>query len=66
MASYEGLTTLPKFLHMASAATEPRSRVLDLPGDVHVKGVTKFNHFYIDPSTLVLNHYLTKVRRVVA
>lgn len=60
MASYEGLTTLPKFINLDSPK-QPGSHVLEL--DDGVKGVIKFNHFYIDPSVLVLNHYLTKVSK---
>ena len=62
MASYDGLTSLPKFLSVdavGGTAQGGGAALLELPGGV--RGVTKYNHFYVDPTVLVLNHYLTKV-----
>lgn len=68
MASYSGLTGLPKYLKVedyvggrgekGGEIRPSEAALLELPEGV--RGVTKYNHFYVDHNVLVLNHYLTK------
>lgn len=64
LLTYEGLTNMPKFIPVPSVKDYPGSKAVQFSGGV--EGVVKSNHLYIDPSVLVLNHYLTKVMTDVA
>jgi hypothetical protein len=59
MMSTDAMGGIPKFVHVTDADKDTRNSVLELADGS--RGVLQLNHFYIDPSVLVLNHYFTKV-----